>query len=560
MAATVSVWCRMPRLIQYEDLALTIESEGEAGHRVRLLASPYGFTAAPFALPFDRPVLERMIEEARAHLHRVPVSGVSSSARNVSALEDAGPVRPSPEDGLRETGARLFQALFHGAVGEIFLQCRGRIESIPDRGLRIRLVLPADTADRALLQSLPWELLHSERTGGFLARNVLTPVVRQLAVPPMSSALATVSEQVRILIAVATPRGVGALDDTDERARILEAWCQQEGAEVKVLLSATQDKLYEALRSEHYHVVHFIAHGDFDPRTGAGSLVLERSDGAPDAVPGEVLAESLKANRELRLVFLNSCSSAQLGHREGQDPLLGTAAALVRWGVPAVVAMQFPISDAAARVFSEAVYRSLAGGSSLEAAVADGRLVLLQAGVDSWEWINPVLLTGQSDSAVFRSLCPARQDRSARHASAIVQAAGLLALGSYERVLKTLDSCLQEGADSADLHYHRALALLAGRRPRHLKVSELRPVEASARAVLRFDDSAAHHLCLLAAVLKDFYLSNYLVAPQPGYEEVVERAAGTPVEDDKLDDLLRLAPWARGAADEILERAGRRSQ
>jgi hypothetical protein len=50
------------------------------------------------------------------------------------------------------------------------------------------------------------------------------------------------------------------------------------------------------------------------------------------------------------------------------------------------------------------------------------------------------------------------------------------------------------------------------------------------------------------------------VAPQPGYEEVVERAAGTPVEDDKLDDLLRLAPWARGAADEILERAGRRSQ
>jgi len=136
-------------------------------------------------------------------------------------------------------------------------------------------------------------------------------------------------------------------------------------------------------------------------------------DGEPDFVPGSQLAETLRASRELRLVFLNSCESAQVGHRPGQDPLLGLAAALVRGGMPAVIAMQFPVSDEAARVFSEAVYRSLAHGNPLDAAVADGRLALYREKPGSWEWITPVLVTALSESEVFRPLCTVEEARAA---------------------------------------------------------------------------------------------------------------------------------------------------
>jgi hypothetical protein len=427
--------------------------------------------------------------------------------------------------------------------------------------LRIRLVLPAETADSALLQALPWELLYCEQTSDFLARSVLTPVVRQLVLPRASSPFPdTAAARVRILIAVATPQGTGPLGEAHERARILHAWCQQQSAEVKLLLPATLPGLYEALRSERYQVVHFIAHGSFDAKAGVGSLLLETPEHEPHFVPGGLLADTLRASRELRLVFLNSCNSAQLGHRPGQDPLLGTAVALVRRGVPAVIAMQFPISDRAARTFSEAVYRSLARGSSLEAAVGDGRFALHQADTDSWEWITPALFTALSGSEIFQPLCSAAEDRSARGEEAVARVASLLAARSYGRARQVIESCLEEGSDLADLHYYLALALLGDRRPRLLKVEEFRPVEASACRVLQVDDCAAHHLCLLAFLRKDLYLENYLVPPAPGYEELLERAAASPLQPARLAELVQLVPWARAVVDLVDGRSRRDSQ
>lgn len=533
----------MSRIIHYEDLTLAIELDGEEAYRVRALNSPYGLAAAPFNLPLCRDELETLFQEISDCLFRCRNAGNSRPARQLLPPEE--PWRDSGRE-LHETGARLFRALFHEALKEIYLLCKGRAESLPDRGLRIRLVLPAETRDSALLQALPWELIYCEQNSDFLARSVLTPVVRQLALCHVSSVLPdTLSARVRILIAVATPLGLSPLDETDERARILHAWCDQQGAEVKLLPHATLSGLYEALRSEHYQVVHFIAHGSFEPETGVGSLLLETPQREPHAVPGGLLAETLRASRELRLVFLNSCESGQVGYQPGQDPLLGVATALVHRGVPAVVAMQFPISDIAARTFSEAVYRSLARGSTLDAAVGDGRLAIHQADTESWEWITPALFTALSGSQVFQPLCSTAEDRSFRGKEVIGQAACLLVAGSHERARQVIEECLEKGPDMADLHYYRALALLGDRRPHLLKVAEFRTIEASARRALQFDDCASHHLCLLAALYQDFYLQNHLVPPKPTYEELLGRAAVSPREPARLAELVRLMPSAR---------------
>lgn len=529
----------MARIIDYEDLALAIEPDHEGDYRVRTLNSPYGLSAEPFLLPFGRPEMEGMIQEVG--------TGLAGPTR------DLGPTESRRGNSFQETGARLFHSLFPGTLRETYLRSCGRFESRPGQGLRLRIVLPVDVPEAGLLQALSWELLYCEQTQDFLARNVLTPVVRQLALSGVAPSLPeTGASHLRVLIAVANPRGLPRLDHADEHARILGAWSEQPKAEVKPLRSATLRNLTEELRSGHYQVVHFICHGTFDTEAGEGSLILETPEGEPHFVSGEVLAATLRASRELRLVFLNSCKSAQVGSQPGQDPLLGTATALVRRGLPAVLAMTAPISDSAARLFSEAVYRSLARGSSLEAAVTDGRLALFQESPESWEWITPALFTTLGDSSVFRPLCRAAENLSARQE----EAANLLKSRSYARAQKLIESCLEQGGDLADLHYYLALAHLGGRQPRHLKLEELRRVEASARRVLPLEDRAAHHLCFLAFLQRAFYLANYLLPPEPGYDDLLKKAVEAPVDPSRLNELVLLVPEARIETKSVTDRLG----
>ena len=72
------------------------------------------------------------------------------------------------------------------------------------------------------------------------------------------------------------------------------------------------------------------------------------------------------------------------------DVFSGTAAALVRGGVSAVVAMQFEISDGAAIAFSRGFYGAIAHGRGVDEAVRSGRVAILGLG-DSLEWITPTL-------------------------------------------------------------------------------------------------------------------------------------------------------------------------
>lgn len=84
------------------------------------------------------------------------------------------------------------------------------------------------------------------------------------------------------------------------------------------------------------------------------------ADGRRDLVEASRFADLLRQARPApRLVVLNSCSGATAG---GGDLFAGTAAALARAGVPAVVAMQFEITDAAAAVFARGFYTALAQG------------------------------------------------------------------------------------------------------------------------------------------------------------------------------------------------------
>jgi hypothetical protein len=245
---------------------------------------------------------------------------------------------------------------------------------------------------------VPWELLYRPPT--FLANQRQTPVVRHLDVGPLPDPPA-IEGAVRILGVIANPPDTAPLDVAGERTRVERAVAAMvaEGAVVVDWLApATPRRLREVLRDGTYHVLHYVGHGDFTP-AGDGVLYLEDDDGVghTELDTGE-LASLLADQTALRLVVLNACDGARTSLT---DPFAGIATTLVQLGVPAVIAMQFAISDAAAILFAEELYTNLIGNRApVDAAVSEARkAIFVEQG--TIEWATPVLFLADTEVRLF---------------------------------------------------------------------------------------------------------------------------------------------------------------
>jgi hypothetical protein len=167
--------------------------------------------------------------------------------------------------------------------------------------------------------------------------------------------------------------------------------------EVHWLEQATLDELRQRIdEPDDIHVIHFIGHGAFNEENEAGILVFERPDGRPDDVSGVQLGEILQDEQSLRLVTLNACEGARTSHI---DPFSGVATSLMEFNIPAVVAMQFEITDVAAIAFSRSLYEGLANGMPIDAAVAPARRAILAK--TETEFGTPVLFLRDGDAHLF---------------------------------------------------------------------------------------------------------------------------------------------------------------
>ena len=106
------------------------------------------------------------------------------------------------------------------------------------------------------------------------------------------------------------------------------------------------------MRQGPWHIFHFIGHGGFDPDSG-GLIVLADEAGRRQDLPALSLARLLDGHRWLKIVLLNSCEGARGSE---SDIFSSTAAQLVRRGIPAVLAMQYEITDQAAIEFARSFY------------------------------------------------------------------------------------------------------------------------------------------------------------------------------------------------------------
>ncbi len=302
------------------------------------------------------------------------------------------------EGGPQRLGQRLYDALVCGPIQRRFLEAVGRSGSGDAQGLRIKLQVDFETLASAEVHALPWEYLYRAETGSFLALDRRFAVVRHLRLP-VSRHLPAAPRRLKLLVAVAVPRDRQPLETEEECRRIAASWRDDDAMEISFMAHATLDRLRDRLLAEEYHGLHFIGHAQIEAASGDGQLLLEDDRGEVAPCTGRDLAIQLSDRTSLRWVFLDACST---GSSSTRRPFGGLASALLRTGVPAVLAMQRPVSDRAAVAFSHMVYRRLAAGDGIDTAVSEGRLAIHRHLPASPEWGTPVLFLRSAGGELFQ--------------------------------------------------------------------------------------------------------------------------------------------------------------
>jgi CHAT domain/WD domain, G-beta repeat len=365
------------RELTYVDFDVLLERGEEGTYRARVVNAPAGQTpSVAFTLPFTPLELENFV---------LRVGRPRRIVRRIDAPETAA---------IKSFGGQLYRALFHDQLEVNLL--RSLSEATAQRtGLRIRLRL-SDTPE---LAELPWEFLYDQARNRFLGLSDRTPLVRFLEVPDPPRPL-TVSPPLQVLVMIASPSDLPRLDVEQEWRNLRTALAPlEEAGQVQVtrLETATLAALRQQLRRADGNVLHFIGHGGFDPQTQDGVLALEDQTGRSRLVSGQDLGVLLHDHDALRLVLLNACEGARA---DPSDPFAGTAQSLIQQGIPAVVAMQFEITDPAAISLASELYAAVADGYPLDAALTEARKAIWADG-NQVEWATPVLYLRARDGRIF---------------------------------------------------------------------------------------------------------------------------------------------------------------
>lgn len=290
-------------------------------------------------------------------------------------------------------GEQLFEALFTGDVRRVYDKASGSVTDAQDSGLRIKLQFSLIESDDAKLAEIPWELMRDSAEMQYLSLNRRTPIVRYVNAQQRLN-LEPLHGPLRVLVVMASPKGEAQLDLDAEKARIEEGWAADPDVEVTFLENATRRSLQETIPG--YHVMHFMGHG-VHSEGGGGSIVLEDEEGNADPLNADRLGQWVKGE-SLRLVVLNACETAKSS--EGK-PFASVAPRLVMAGIPAVIAMQFPISDDAAIDFSKMFYKRLVLGDPVDEATARGRGAISAGDGGDMEWGTPVLFMRAPNGQLF---------------------------------------------------------------------------------------------------------------------------------------------------------------
>jgi WD40 repeat protein len=346
---------------------------------------PKGITVDPQPAPQLKTLLD--------NLEIIDTLNVLSSSKSLTSTAQ-----------IQKLGRTLYDCLFNSRhILLAFGKAQGSASA--DNGVRMRLqVEPTELA------VFPWETLHDGNA--WLSAQSITPLVRKLDFPENKKPLRKLQIRgaLRILFVGASPEGLNNLK-IEETANKLELLLEGQAKKKQIvfdkLLNATLDDLRQALLKD-YHILYFAGHGGSEGiflDDGQGNArekdgkMIGRKRGDKSLVSAEILAQALKG-KQTRLVFLAACETSKASG--GSCLLRGFAQDLAeRTNLPAIVAMQYFISDMQANSLTTQFFAALAAGRPVDVAMAEARSVLMKKGQVNRDVFSPVLYLQAEDGVLF---------------------------------------------------------------------------------------------------------------------------------------------------------------
>lgn len=254
--------------------------------------------------------------------------------------------------------------------------------------IRLRVILKFhQQADQ--LASYPWEFIRVPwQPESFFLAGKKTELILTRCVPEaaIEEKLDPEERPLKILIACSAPRELRKVDAED----VIKSISAMHKAGV-VEVDSVEDPTFKNIRSKlaamKPHIFHFVGHGQASPADKPQVALMRERDTimkdeelqspaekrsgvkVPEAEWTEsgIFAELFK-DHQPRLVFLHACRGAAAGYK-----FHSMARDLVKAKIPAVVAMQYEISNDDANTFAQKFYQHIDAGRSVDEAVSEGR-------------------------------------------------------------------------------------------------------------------------------------------------------------------------------------------
>nr|WP_228042253.1 MULTISPECIES: CHAT domain-containing protein [unclassified Tychonema] len=294
-------------------------------------------------------------------------------------------------------GQQLYSGLFQGNLRDSWTCAQGIAQHRRDV-LELRLGLKGRDLPR-----LPWEVLHAGdrplATGTDLVFSRYQPgtsLFKQTRILPSGGPL-------KILMAIASPSDLDNLQLSREVLQLQQELQNRSANPLKngfhspeiqltILEQPDREQLTQALEQGHYQVLHYAGHSNPGSRGGELYLVSSRT-GLTETLSGDDLA-GLLVNNGIQMAVFNSCRGAYGGPSGITDdsPERNLTEALVKRGIPAVLAMAESIPDEVALTLTRLFYRNLNQGYPVDLSLSRARAGLISTyGSHQLYWALPIL-------------------------------------------------------------------------------------------------------------------------------------------------------------------------
>ena len=346
--------------------------------------------------------VDEWLERAKL-LMNDPLTGLLRSD-DLQLIDLAIPVTDNSPEAQRSLnlslfGQQLYNALFQGTLRDSWMTAQGIAQHRQDV-LRLRLGLKDHRLPR-----LPWEVLHTgdrpiaARTDLVFSRYHSSFAVMSSPFQLQQIPAVEPGQPLKILLVLAAPTDQEVLALKQEALHLQE---ELQGSlrngnkthseiQITLLEQPGREQLTQALEHNHYHVLHYAGHSNLGTAGGKLYLVSNKT-GLTETLSGDDLA-GLLVNNGIRMAVFNSCRGGYTASGGAEDGLEGNLVeALVKRGIPAVLAMAERIPDDVALNLSRLFYRNIKQLYPIDLSLNRARQGLLSSyGSNQMYWALPIL-------------------------------------------------------------------------------------------------------------------------------------------------------------------------